>query len=351
MSIKYVLAALEAQIGSAAAKLVLISLADNADNETGKCWPSIKSICQRAELSDRAVRDNIQKLEGMGLLTVTRRMHEGVNLPNIYVLHIEKLISLNHSKASNRDNERASGVVNLLQGGGEPPSGGVVNLLPTNLSLEPVIEPSISSLHSEIPISHVKPEKTKTAEDPVIDSAFNLYNEYAELASWPKATKLTVPRRSSMKARIADAGGLDGWKAAMERAVKSPLLTGQNERGWRADLDFFLQAKSFTKLLEGSYDSRKPAGKSDIMSPAAAQSAVKAYWATFGIDRAIEADPGRKEDWKDLLTVWFEHEIWPNKYPNPKHPQCAIPKAMVQAFADKYGWEAPRYRKVETVAA
>ena len=75
------------------------------------------------------------------------------------------------------------------------------------------------------------------------------------------------------------------------------------------------------------------------------------YWSGFGIDRDTEADPARREDWKDLLTVWFEHEIWPNKYPNPKHPQCAIPKAMVQAFADKYGWEAPRYRKVETVAA
>ena len=213
------------------------------------------------------------------------------------------------------------------------------------------IEDNISSFHSEIDVSKPKSAKNQNEDDFVIGEAFSVYNEYAELASWPKAAKLTSPRRSSMKARIAEAGGLDGWKAAMERAVKSPLLTGQNERGWRADLDFFLQAKSFTKLLEGSYDSRKPAGKSEIVSPAAAQSAVKAYWATFGIDRAIEADPGRKEDWKDLLTVWFEHEIWPNKFPNPKHPQCAIPKAMVQAFADKYGWEAPRYRKVETVAA
>lgn len=68
------------------------------------------------------------------------------------------------------------------------------------------------------------------------------------------------------------------------------------------------------------------------------------YWSNFGIDRDTETSPERREDWNDLLTVWFEHEIWPGNTPNPRHPQCAIPKETVQAFADKHGWAAPRYR-------
>ena len=69
------------------------------------------------------------------------------------------------------------------------------------------------------------------------------------------------------------------------------------------------------------------------------------YWSNFGIDRDTEATPERREDWNDLLAVWFEYEIWPGKFADPRHPQCVIPKEMVQAFADTNGWVAPRYRK------
>ena len=45
--------------------------------------------------------------------------------------------------------------------------------------------------------------------------------------------------------------------------VRDPaFLRGDNDRGWRADIDFVLQAASFTKLMEGSYEraanSRRP---------------------------------------------------------------------------------------------
>ena len=31
------------------------------------------------------------------------------------------------------------------------------------------------------------------------------------------------------------------------------FLQGTNDRGWRADLDFLLQASRFTKVVEGTY--------------------------------------------------------------------------------------------------
>ena len=118
--------------------------------------------------------------------------------------------------------------------------------------------------------------------------------------------------------------------------------------------DWFATFRNWIRMVANRPASKAEFGRKPpepVLTASEQTDKCREYWATFGIDRATEADPGRKEDWKDLLTVWFEHEIWPNRYPNPKHPQCAIPKAMVQAFADKYGWEAPRYRKVETVAA
>ena len=86
--------------------------------------------------------------------------------------------------------------------------------------------------------------------------AFDAYNQLAEEIGWPIARVLSKPRRASLKARLADAGGIDGWHCALEKARASPLCNGRNNRGWKADLDFLLQQKSFTRLMEGSYDDR-----------------------------------------------------------------------------------------------
>ena len=39
----------------------------------------------------------------------------------------------------------------------------------------------------------------------------------------------------------------------MEKVAASHFLTGK-KINWQADFDFLLQAKSFTRLMEGSYD-------------------------------------------------------------------------------------------------
>jgi len=97
-----------------------------------------------------------------------------------------------------------------------------------------------------------------------IAEALSVYNLVAEETDWPKAQAITPKRRSAIRARLADAGGLEGWKAAMARARASPFLRGESGRDrchekWTPDLDFFLQQSSFVKLMEGKYDDRTPA--------------------------------------------------------------------------------------------
>lgn len=94
-----------------------------------------------------------------------------------------------------------------------------------------------------------------------IGLAVAAYNETAQEAGWPIAQKLTAQRRNALRLRLSECGGIDGWREAMARARASPFLTGDNDRGWRAGFDFFLQAKSFTKLMEGSYDRREGASQ------------------------------------------------------------------------------------------
>lgn len=88
-------------------------------------------------------------------------------------------------------------------------------------------------------------------------AAVDAYNAMAEKAGLPKAQLLTDKRRKSLAHRLQECGGIDGWRAAMDKVAASAFLTGK-KTDWRADFDFVLQAKSFTKIMEGSYDN-KPA--------------------------------------------------------------------------------------------
>lgn len=57
---------------SPAQKSVLVSLADNANDE-GACWPSVAKISERTCLSERAVRNALRWLEGAGILKTFER--------------------------------------------------------------------------------------------------------------------------------------------------------------------------------------------------------------------------------------------------------------------------------------
>lgn len=91
-----------------------------------------------------------------------------------------------------------------------------------------------------------------------VQEAFAVWNELADELGLPKAQALNTERARKLKARLSDCGGIEGWHVAMAKIRGSPLCTGDNARGWRADLDFVLQRKSFTRLMEGSYDGKAP---------------------------------------------------------------------------------------------
>ena len=91
-------------------------------------------------------------------------------------------------------------------------------------------------------------------------AAFEMYNETAKACGLPIARKLDKTRAAALAHRVKEAGGLDGFRQAMANIEKSAFLRGMTEQGFRADLTFVCQAKSFTRLLEGSYGNGAHAG-------------------------------------------------------------------------------------------
>lgn len=76
MSISAMAWALKQNVGSPTRKLVLLAIANYAD-ENGKCWPSQERLCQDTELGERTIRDALKGLEADGYITRTSRHVNG----------------------------------------------------------------------------------------------------------------------------------------------------------------------------------------------------------------------------------------------------------------------------------
>lgn len=86
MSLIWMVKALSCKVKNASRKLVLIKLADNA-NDNGICWPSIKHIADQCEMSTRTVQRHLKDLSDAGFIHVEeRRRNNFVNQSNLYTL-------------------------------------------------------------------------------------------------------------------------------------------------------------------------------------------------------------------------------------------------------------------------
>lgn len=124
----------------------------------------------------------------------------------------------------------------------------IPNPLPPSVPTGPA--PPLAANGSDIDLTI--PDKLQHPDG--VATAVAAFNEVAERCGLPVAQKLTNARRQKLRARLRDCDGLEGWQVAMAKLEATKGLHGDNDRGWKADLDFLLQESKFTKLMEGSYD-------------------------------------------------------------------------------------------------
>lgn len=78
-------------IKSSTTKLILLKLADNA-NDSGYCFPSIEHISKLCSIDRRTVQRHIKQLEADGYLTIKQRFNNNKQRSNEYLLHIDSPI-------------------------------------------------------------------------------------------------------------------------------------------------------------------------------------------------------------------------------------------------------------------
>lgn len=167
MSMNLMAKAMQAKVGNPLKKLVLLKLADNA-NDAGECWPSYQHIADECEMSRRSAVNQIAQLESDGFLWVEkRRVGESQSLTNVYHLTID--VSKNSSES-----QSLGGAGAALGGAGDALGGGAGAAPRTSHSFEPVNEPIKKTKAKKVSAnsnSNSPAEKPKAKANPQTDLA------------------------------------------------------------------------------------------------------------------------------------------------------------------------------------
>jgi hypothetical protein len=197
MSVQQITLALALRNVSQAEKLLLIVLANYAD-EDGRCWPSQKRLGEDAGMSDRSVRTALVKLEEAGLIVRERRnRRDGSRGTDMIELHLERA----NDQRKNLPAEKSSS--------GKSCTDYRKNLheLPENISglttFEPTIEPSIEPS-----------EKTRA-----LDAEFDVF-----WSAYPSKVDKVKARKTFPKARK---------RASLDRMLEAIEYARQRSPMWR----------------------------------------------------------------------------------------------------------------------
>ncbi|WP_112081720.1 helix-turn-helix domain-containing protein [Haemophilus influenzae] len=138
MSMRLMVQAMNCKVGNPARKLVLLKLADNA-NDDGICFPSYQYIADKCEMTRRSAINHIEYLIKMGLVSKKERKNKDGSISNLYFLHLEQ-----------GSENFALGSENISLGSEKFALGGSEKFAPiTSHSLEPVNEPKKTTQKSE----------------------------------------------------------------------------------------------------------------------------------------------------------------------------------------------------------
>lgn len=196
----------------------------------------------------------------MSIATLIRRMSDAGAPPEAIALAVEEIEALQATlearRTADRDRKRAQRerLKTADVTGQSEDSHGTVTDIPSPLS--PPLKNTPDPKKYTPPLSP-QPEDVSaepTAPQPLTkQEVIEAWQTRMVPQGFPAIRKMTGQRERLLRARLRDST-LDEWLQAMAALERSAFCRGENDRGWRADFDFLLQPKSFTKLLEGAYD-------------------------------------------------------------------------------------------------
>ncbi|WAT26308.1 helix-turn-helix domain-containing protein [Pseudomonas sp. GXZC] len=212
-------------------KAVLISLADNANDE-GVCWPSVARIAERTCLAERTVQGAIKWLGQARILSVRERMGRST----MYTLTPA-------SYAPPQGMHPAADAPSPPQQTTKTPAAGAPRTV-----IEPSIEPSQGGNRA-----------MRSPSCPVQDIV-DLFNKLLTPAL-PAVILVSESRKQQLRARWNQSDvhqSLDFWVEYFGTVAQSDFLMGRSagkhgSTPFRATFDWLIAPSNFVKVVEGNY--------------------------------------------------------------------------------------------------
>lgn len=247
MSMLLMVQAMKAKVGNPLRKLVLVKLADQA-NDDGECWPSYQSIADACEMSRRTVITHIDWLEENGFLRCKhRKSNDGLSRSNVFVLTIgggENPAPQGANLSPGGANAAPRGANAALPGGENPALGGAnaapIETVNESINIEPVKE---SVKESTAPASPPpdplhEPPAQPVAKPPRFEplSALLALGVDAQVAAdWlaVRKSKRAALTQTALDDVVAEAG-----KAGISVAQAVRICAARGWQGFRASWDW-----------------------------------------------------------------------------------------------------------------
>jgi len=228
-------------LGSMARKAIMIMLADKASDDGLGIWASKQRMADEVGASKQTVITTLKGLIEDGLVREVgqRKCANGYTVEyaiDIAALEARPLVKWHADQSSSLTGQAALPVKDFDR-------------------TSQAALPDQSSCLTQTLLNPPEPSEVKSAEADHLtpEDILEGWNDLASKCGLPRAEKMTGGRLRQAKQRLREYPDPAAWKRALRHIADTPFLRGENERCWRADIDFFLQAKSFTKLTEGSY--------------------------------------------------------------------------------------------------
>ena len=258
MSMRLMVQAMNCEVGNPARKLVLLKLADNA-NDDGICFPSYQYIADKCEMSKRSAISHIDYLIKMGFVTKKARKNKDGSSANLYLLHLEQ-----------GSEKSALGGENISLGSEKSALGGSEKSAPItshsfNLSINRISDDEISANaeHADEKIKTSKREKISVDYQGVMNAWNEVFNgspihllktlspERKKAILKVAKVMLETPDIESCSVEVFTGYFQDFLSQANSRANKF-FFGGPNGDGWVAKLDYIMKPKTFLNTWENS---------------------------------------------------------------------------------------------------
>ena len=108
-----------------------------------------------------------------------------------------------------------------------------------------------------IPIPIPIPKHTEAGCAPLPPLSDEVTSAWNNLGKPFSEVRMTDKRKRTIENRLCNSFWVENWRKALDLVKASAFCSGKNDRGWVADIDWFIRPDTVTKLTEGKYGNKE----------------------------------------------------------------------------------------------